>query len=680
MFLRWLQYQYHRISARHRAYLAVVPVCIVAGMLWKVHEHQQQPPRYVSEGRIVVGGRMNLPEGNAFTEELNNFLGTQLEILRGAELMARARQQVQLEQPTLNGTAQIDATLLRGTSIITVQATGGNGDYTTHFLEALLQQFIESRRDRRIETTMAAMRQIREELPRVERQLAAQEEELFRFKENHNMGYWGRQSAEAGQLLAQLKMREANLRMQLNLAGAMQAEAVTRDREARLSALGALDDAAPPPVGADGRGSEILGQLRRELITRQVEREQLLTLYKPRHPRVVALDREIDKQSRLLELLTQESDAAYAQTVAGMRSELVSVTAAIADWERKALESTRTEAEFEKLQSTLDRTRELYARLLAGLQSIDIGKEVNVDIVQILQHATPARPLQSSLLGAAQRGLGLGLLGGLALLFGLARLDHRAYAVDEIHAAVKVDSVVEFPHLRDFDALVPDPRGDNMPAPFREGVRRLYASLGIQLQAREQSKVIFCVSTAPGEGKSTLSMNLARHAARAGRKTLLIDADLRRGHLAATLGLPAATPGFAELLEDEQTDLQAVVHPFPDSRLSLLARGNPGPHTIDRLGAWLTRERLDQLKQDYGLIIIDAAPLAPVADSFSFLALVDHVLLITRLRHTPLPLAERTAALVRREHADLRVVINGVRDSSGAYGYGGYYGRGHAGY
>lgn len=664
-----------RINARYRYYLPIVAMAALGGGGWQLYLARQEPVRYTSEGRILVSGRMNLPEANTFSEEVSNFLGTQVEILRGESLAQRARQQMLAAHPELTGSAAAQVTVLRGTSILVVTAEGLNPDYTPRYLNALLDQYIESRQDRRLETNLSAMAKIRDELPRVEAQLARQEDELFRFKEQHNMGYMGRQSADAAQLLSQLKVREANLRMQLTLAENLVARSVTQDREKRLSGLESLGSATGGESPAsDPRTNNEVNALRQQLIKLQVDREQLLLIYKPAHPRVIRVDQEIQRQTRLLELIALESETAFTQAVAGMRSELASVTSAIADWERKALESTRTEAEFEKLQTALTRTRELYSRLVDGLQSIDVGKEMNMDIVQVLQRATPAQEHAPSITGAVRRGVTIGTIIGAFALIGLARLDPRAFATDEVVATVKVPATVEIL----MESSIPDnrvlPDGSNLNTEIREALRKITAALGLAAKPQLGSKVIFCASTTPGEGKSTVSLNLAVQAARSGLTTLLIDADLRRGSLGQKLGLAADHPGLAELVERTERVPAGCLHTFPNTRLSIIPRGNSGIHTIDQLAHWLDEETFSQLKKTYQVIVIDSAPLVPVADSMRFLALVDHVLLITRIKATHLRLAGKVADLIRKQQpAGFHLVVNGVPHDQGTYGGYGYY-------
>jgi polysaccharide biosynthesis transport protein len=579
------------------------------------------------------------------------------------------------DHPELSGSASARVWLLRGTSILMVEARGTHPEYTARYLNALLDQYIEARRDRRLETTFSAMQQIREELPRVEAQLARQEDELYRFKEQHNMGFWGRQSNDASQLLSQLKLREANLRMQLNLAEAMQAGAITRDRESRLSAMAALDGTAVPAAPTtDLRTSQQVQALRQELIKLQVEREQLQLIFKPKHPRMVRLEQDIQRQSRLIELLTEEGEQAYRQTLVALRGEYDSVKQAIVEWERRALESARTEAEYEKLETALERTRELYARLLAGLQSMDVGRGVSVDIVQILQRATPAQPVRPALKDAVKRGGGMGLLLGGLLLVGLARLDQRAHDVAEILAAVDAPAAVEIPLLPGGKPSV-DVATGGMHRYLKEAMRRLVATWPRGIGGAESAtKVIFCVSTTPGEGKSTVALHLALHAASTGLRTLLIDADLRRGHLHTSLQRPAEAPGLVEVMESEADEpWVGLVHEFPGLPLSFLGRGRDSSDGVDWLGAWFEKH-LPRLRSAYDLVVIDAAPLAPVADSQRLLALMDQVVMVTRIKQTPLGLAGKIAALIRQYGGNsFSLIINGSSPQHSQY-YHDYYG------
>lgn len=669
--IRSIRQAYSRISPRQLAYAPFIPLGMLLASVYAFYQDHQQPKAYASSGRIVVSGRINLPEGNAYTEELSNFLGTQLEILRSEELIMRARQQMLTEHPEINGSASVRATLLRGTSIITAQATGTNPDYTTRFLDTLLQQLIESRRDRRIETTMSAMKQLREEITAVERQLTSQEQDLYRFKQQHNMVFLGRQTTDSGQLLAQLKSREASLKMQLRLVENLQERATTHERETRVNAIGGLNSGKTDSKPSESRLTEQIAPLRQQLIKLQVEREQLLSLYKPKHPRIIRLDQEILKQSRLVDVLSRESERLYNDNIEGMRSELKSVNQSIEEWESKAMESSRYEAEYEKLQAALSRTRELYSRLVNGLQSIDVSKGVSVDIVQILQRATPAQEITTSRSSVLRNALIQGLLFGLILAVGFAKFDPRGFSSEEIAAAVKLPVAAEIPHSPQLKHLFYPENITNPPAIVAEAMRKVMATIGLSASLTPNTQIILCVSTTPGEGKTTLALHLALHASRSGMKTLLLDADLRRGRLGEKLGLPTSHAGLAELVEQHDPEWSKYVHSVPEAdKLDFIPKGNTGQRTVDLLPNLLTDQIFSNLKHHYQLIVIDSAPLLPVADSLNFLTPVDHVLMVTRVKSTSLTPAGNIAKMLDRQLGPkLRMIVNGTTDVTSEYGY-----------
>lgn len=675
MFLRLRAY-YYQLNPRFRTYLPIVPLCVVISMGWSLYELSKYPQSYSSTARLVVSGRISLPEANAYTEELANFLGTQVEILSGGNLASRARQQVLQSHPGLAGTVSLRVSTLRGTSIIVINASGSNSEYTSRYLDALLDQYVESRRDRRIEATVSAMKQVREEIPRVEQQLAAEEDALFRFKEKHNMGYWNRQSADAGQLLSQLKIREANLRLQLNMVDQMRQTAVTDDREGRLTALNAVTGAAKPP----GPVSEVklsaqVAQLRQQLISLQVEREQKLLIFKSKHPRVVRLDQEIQKLARMIELLSAENESSFEQTVAAMRSEISSISQSILDWERKALESTRAEAEYEKLQNGLVRTRELYARLVNSLQTMDSGQRMNVDIVQTLERASPGVLVEPATSSAVRKGVVIGLFSGIGLVFLLGKLDFRAFATREIEEVVQISDAFEVPLVSDEPKVPAADTKFGISRSMLESVRKISAGLGLVKGSISGSCIVFCVSSTPGEGKSTIALNLAVNAANSGLKTLLIDGDLRRGALGVRVGLPADAKGLAEAVESPAQSWGDHVYPIEHSALSVLPRGNLNSNTIDLLGKWLRPDVLSMIRSRFDLIVIDSAPLAPVADSILFLGLADVVLLITRLKFTRLAQAAVSANLIRSQKTNgYRLVVNGTDGQAEVYGHANGYG------
>jgi capsular exopolysaccharide synthesis family protein len=171
------------------------------------------------------------------------------------------------------------------------------------------------------------------------------------------------------------------------------------------------------------------------------------------------------------------------------------------------------------------------------------------------------------------------------------------------------------------------------------------------------------------EGKTMLASHLAASVARAGRKTLLIDCDLRRPSLARLFGLPAQ-PGLRELLQGDAS-LPQVVQPTALAGLSVLVT-RPWDGSALHL---LTQERLQALFQqtadDYDLVIVDSAPVLAVADTLLIGRHVDAVLFSILRDVSRLPAVQ--AAYQRLAMVGVRIlgaVVSGADKDAYGYGYG----------
>jgi succinoglycan biosynthesis transport protein ExoP len=181
---------------------------------------------------------------------------------------------------------------------------------------------------------------------------------------------------------------------------------------------------------------------------------------------------------------------------------------------------------------------------------------------------------------------------------------------------------------------------DNPLSPFAETLRA--GKIAVDLTLRNRSpKLIGIVSALPGEGKSTIAMNLATLLSHAGYRTLLIDGDLRNPGLTRAVA-PFAEHGLVEAVMDSKPISEVMVYE-PDSSLALLPAVIQGrvPHTSEFLASPGMRAVLQQaVDANYAFVLLDLPPLAPVVDARAIMPLLDGVLLVVEWGKT-------TRALVR---------------------------------
>jgi succinoglycan biosynthesis transport protein ExoP len=179
----------------------------------------------------------------------------------------------------------------------------------------------------------------------------------------------------------------------------------------------------------------------------------------------------------------------------------------------------------------------------------------------------------------------------------------------------------------------------------------------------ESLRAVMITSAVGGEGKTLLSSHLAVSLARAGCKTLLVDGDLRRPSLHRLFSLADAR-GLSEVLRGEITTAE-VVQPGPIEGLSVLAAGETDSQAIQALSQRGLSDFFNEVREQYDFIIVDSAPVLPVADSSLLAQQVDGVIFSILRDVSRLPSVyaayERLAMLRIRI---LGAVVNGTRGDS----------------
>jgi capsular exopolysaccharide synthesis family protein len=211
---------------------------------------------------------------------------------------------------------------------------------------------------------------------------------------------------------------------------------------------------------------------------------------------------------------------------------------------------------------------------------------------------------------------------------------------------------------------------------FRTLRSRLY-----QMRSSQQLRTLLVTSSVPAEGKTFVTNNLAQAIVRQpDRRALIIDADLRCSRLHVPLGAPAS-PGLTDYLRGEVDELAIIQHGL-EGNLCFIPGGNAVTNPSELLSNGRMKVLLDRVMPVFDWVILDSAPLLPVADSSVLADLVDGALLVIRAGQTPVETAQRACQELQGRNI-VGVVLNAVGPQhaygayySSSYGYG--YGYGHA--
>jgi len=202
--------------------------------------------------------------------------------------------------------------------------------------------------------------------------------------------------------------------------------------------------------------------------------------------------------------------------------------------------------------------------------------------------------------------------------------------------------------------------------------------LRTRLAALRRERPMRCmglVSAARGEGKSTVSVGLARTLAlESDRRVLLVEADLRRPSIESYLGLEPA-PGLLQYLDGED-DMVRVRRVSPGN-FYLLSAGGESAGRPELLGSRRMSALMEVSRRVFDFVVVDCPPLLPVADSVILQDLLDGFLFVVRSRHSPREAVLRAMSLLKPERLQ-GVIFNAHQEilpsyhdfAAGKYGYG----------
>lgn len=327
------------------------------------------------------------------------------------------------------------------------------------------------------------------------------------------------------------------------------------------------------------------------------------------------------------------------------------------------------EQDLELLQARLISLRQTYATLL-GFSS---GAAPNV--LSVIEPAvTPSGPASPRPLLYTALAAVLGLLLMVAVAFGRDALDDTLRTPEDVEASLGLPTLAQIDRLRTGREARPTALLLSADAPhtaFSEAYRTLrtnidFASVDAPLGS------LLVTSTAPGEGKTVVSANLATMFAQAGRRVLLIDADLRKPGIHRLFGISNGR-GLTSLLRSDDQPIEGIVRSTGEANLRVLCTGPLPPNPAELLGSQRMQRVLDRLRPEADLIVLDSPPLGGVADAAILASRVDGVLLVVHaatvrrgaIRHVLDDLAKAGARI-------LGVALNQV-PSEDARGYIGYY-------
>jgi capsular exopolysaccharide synthesis family protein len=505
----------------------------------------------------------------------------------------------------------------------------------------------------------------------LEKELRASRDALIEFQRQNNLPAIEEAGNDAAKYLAELKRRLADTQHEIRLLQMLDIDQnIERSRQQSANAVAAAgsemkdgektnaDESATAETALLGPESQYL-QARQQIQLLKAEREQWSRTHRPKHPIIQNLDREIRRTEELLDIFKNQAAEQLASRRKALELEARNFEAQIKEWEQRALEVSRSKAEYERLKANVNHIEQQYNNFATFQRNVDSVGSTGTEMVSIMERASPAIETRPPFLRALLLGLLAGLGAGALILFILDRLDDRMNSQSEFEARFKERVIGQIPQIdtRSVSTIlqVNDERHS-----FAEAFRNVRSSIHFMPFEGERPRSFAITSATPGEGKSTTAANLGVTMAHAGSRTLIVDADLRRGTVHEQFKAES-TPGLTEVLEGRHT-WQELVLKTSLPNLHILTRGR----AINEAGQLFMSGFFDRLLLEflnhYDIILFDTPPVLAADDSTSLAPKVDATIFVVRLSQTLARQSRKALDLLYERQANVIGVILNCAD------------------
>jgi len=635
----------------------------------------QQTPIYTATSSVMLNDRQNtVMGGNSILSELtlnNTSVQNQIQIIRSRNLIGRVVDDLEQSGGYGDGAAAQDGfsitalvrefnplrwldpappdltpeeavVALRDRRIdgllgnMTVESEGASTAMNITFRSAnparaarianlIAEAYVEDQLNAKFEASQATNLWLDSRLEELAREVQVAESAVQEYRADNNLTNVGGEGsladAQLPQINAELVVARSNLAQE----------------EAKYAQIVALQQAGREMDTSQIVSSPMIMQLRTEQSALLREEAELATRYGERHPRMLDIASQLENIEDKIVIEVERVVATVANDVAVARARVRSLEQSISQLTTQTQGEGRSRIRLRELESEAASVRSLYEAFLTRFDEVQGQQDLQTPDARVISRAdvprAPSYPNKARTLTLSVPG---GLLLGFLLAFLAERLDTGFRTATQLEQALGLPVLSTLPETQGrsktsgapADAIVEKPL-----SAFTEAIRGL--QLGLDLSNIDQKpKVILVTSSVPEEGKTTVAVSLARLAARNGRKTVLIDADMRRPSVADTFGIQSAKAGLVEAITGEAPLNKCLVND-PRSSVVFLPTLKKAPNPPELLGSAAMERFITGLRNYYDLVIIDSAPLLPVNDTKIIAQFADAVVFVVRWEKTP---------------------------------------------
>ncbi len=568
----------------------------------------------------------------------------------------------------------LQLTAVRGSTVIQIGFVSRRPDTAARIANAIAEQYIIDQLEGKLEATRSATEwlstrvlDLQERVTEAENAVAEAEAQL---------------AQDAGQTLEITQAQLTEFNAALGAAQAREIELTAQVERLREALANDMDAGAVPEF----RQTMLIQSYREEESELLSQLATLRASVGPDHPSVRRVEAQIDETRRKIRAEANRVVESIAVARDAARDQVAELARRVRTLEEKALAQSAGEIELRQLERQAQASRLLYENFLGRLQETSQQESLQSADARVISPAeVPRGPMTAGKRRMMAIGGVAGVVLGVGFVFLLDRLNNTfrnpGQTEEQLHLPV-LASVPIVPNTGNKRRKILEHFREKPGSALAEAIRGLRTSI-LFSNVDSPPKVVMMTSSTPREGKSTTAVLLALTSQQMGRKTIIVDCDLRLPAVSTLVDIDADRPGLLAALNDPQSVEDAVATDSDSGLHVLLMRAGdtrPTQNAADILASQKFRALIEHLRAQYDLVVLDTPPTLVVSDSRIVSGLADGVVFSVKWDETPRGAAAEAVKQLRGIGAPLiGVVMTMVNESKAAkyaydgYGYG-YYG------
>jgi polysaccharide biosynthesis transport protein len=558
-----------------------------------------------------------IPDGNVL-----NFFGIDTSLLK-------EREDVEKIDPVKILQGKIFVAPQKNSNIVRISIEDTDPEKAAFLANSVSSAYIDFNLEKRYVTTRDAATWLADQSINLKKELETSELQLFNFKDDNNILAT---TFEARQTILSKRIETLN-----NIITAQEIK-----RNALLAKIEEyrkidIDDPEDGYIKDISKENQLVYNLRLKYLEALAKFKEIEKTYGELHPRQQTITAEISKTKDLLRSEINGVVQSYDIELRTLESELGKNRKMLSDVQSEAIDLNRLSIDYSKLKREVDTNQRMFEIVLERTKQADLSALLRNNNLRVVDRAevptSPVKPRKKLILLI---GLLVAFMAGFLAIVLIEFLETRFRDFEELEKASKKSILGVVPKFKADSGNGVDPleivfeqKGQFAAI---EAFRTLRTNIKLGNPDKEIKKILI-TSSLKKEGKTILSVNIASSYVLAGKKVVIVDADMRKPrihkifNIKNDIGLSTAVIG--------EVPLEKAIDHDVYKGLDVLTSGSVPPNPAELIESKRFADVLEQLSSMYDMIVIDSPPLTPVSDAATLSTLTDGVLIVIDISKTP---------------------------------------------